>query len=190
MKQQVSLRTVFGRARVGLFVVVAIGMIAVILGISGSKQNAKEKRSRNYLTNKLAITDEVTRNIRDGSMAFFRVNVTSQADRDVAVSFGRIVEDYGNFVIIAKPSRTDLKSLTLDNQPIETSINTPGAVFDPIKTPPADTSRYGNAGGYYIVQFGGIATDEWLDSLREMGVEILQYVPHNAFLFMRATKLF
>lgn len=177
MNQRVSLRTVFNRTRLAVFAVMAVGMIAVILGVSGSTQNAKEKDGR-VGAGKFAVSDEVTRDIRDGSQAFVRVNVTSQADRDTAARFGRIVEDYGNFVIIAKPRGTDLKNLALDHQQIETSMNAPGAVFDPIKDPQANKN---DSGGYYIVQFGGIATDEWLDGLRDMGVEILQYVPHNAF---------
>ena len=31
------------------------------------------------------------------------------------------------------------------------------------------------------MQLGGTATDEWLDSIRDAGVEVLQYVPHQAF---------
>ncbi len=31
------------------------------------------------------------------------------------------------------------------------------------------------------MQFGGIANDDWLDSVRDAGVEILQYVPHQTF---------
>ncbi|HEX8249085.1 MAG TPA: S8 family serine peptidase, partial [Pyrinomonadaceae bacterium] len=40
-----------------------------------------------------------------------------------------------------------------------------------------------NAGGkdYYIVQFAAATKDEWLESLREIGAEIVQYVPHQAF---------
>jgi len=177
MNQRVSLRAVFSRARVAFFAVMAFGAIAVILGVSGSTQNAKEKDGRTG-AERFAVSDDVTRDIRDGSKTLFRVNVTSQADRDIAAEFGRIVEDYGNFVIVVKPRGTDLKNLTLDHQQIETSINAPGAVFDPVKDPQTNKN---DSGGYYIVQFGGIATDEWLDGLRDMGVEILQYVPHNAF---------
>ncbi len=187
MKQLVSLRTVFSQARVVIFLIIAIGMITAILGISNSRQSAKEKQIQSGRPEKFAVSDEITYDIRDGSKSFFRVNVTDQADRDTAAGFGRIVADYSNFVIIAKSRGIDLRSLALENQPIETSISAPGAVFDPIKTPPVDTIGSGKSGGYYILQFGGIATDEWLDSLRDMGVEILQYVPHNAF-FVHASE--
>lgn len=186
MNQEVSLPTVFSRARIALFVFVAIGMIAVVLSVSSSTQNAEEKYRQTNLPEKFAVSDEVTNDIRDGSKTFFRVNVKSETDRETAAGFGRIVADYGNFVVIAKPRGNDLRRLKLENQPFETSINAPGAVFDPIKSPPADTI-WGNSGGYYIVQFGGIATDEWLESLRKTGVEILQYVPHNAF-FVHASE--
>jgi hypothetical protein len=33
-----------------------------------------------------------------------------------------------------------------------------------------------------MVQLGGIATDDVLDSLRGEGLEVIQYVPNNAFL--------
>lgn len=177
-----SLRRIFSRVRIAGLVVIAIGSIAATLVNSGSRQNAQEKR---HSVGTFAGIDEITRDIRNGSKTFFRVSVASETDRDLAARFGRIVEDYGAFVIIAKDRRTDIRRLTLDNQPVEVSVNLANSKFDPVKNPPNGTVRPDGGGssgdGYYIIQFGGIVTDEWLDSVRQMGVEILQYVPHNAF---------
>lgn len=179
------LQKAFTRARIATAVALAIGMIAVLLGILDSKQNAQGTRRTGELVDKFAYSDEITRDIRDGSKTLVRVSVASEAERETAARYGNIVEDCGTFVIIAKDARTDLRRLTLDHQPIETAITLPAARFDPLKDTPTGTVRPDGGGssgdGYYVVQFGGIATDEWLDSLREMGVEILQYVPHNAF---------
>ena len=65
-------------------------------------------------------------------------------------------------------------------------VNLPGGAFDPSTSSPAGTIRSGDFlalsnGGYYIVQFNKIADDEMLDRLRKKGVEILQYVPNQAF---------
>ena len=62
----------------------------------------------------------------------------------------------------------------------------PGASFDPIIDSPVSTVRPTDAGrsgkGYYVVQLGGIATDGVLDTLRAAGLDVIQYVPNNAFL--------
>ena len=151
-----------------------------------TKQNAQNHISRTASFDEFAVADAITGDIRNGSKEFVRFLTKSDADRSAAAKYGRIIADYRSFVIIAKDRGTDLSRSNLEHQPKETTVNLPGAKFDPIRNPPNGTIRSGSADtpggkGYYIVQFGGIATDEWLDSLRDTGVEILQYVPHNAF---------
>ena len=183
MKQRMSFRKVFNRLAVAVFL--AIGMIAIILGFSDSTQNAQENGRLSESADRFAYNDEITRDIRDGSKTFFRVNVENDDDRKMAARYGNIVEDYETFVIITTDRRTAANRWSLENQSIETSISLPASKFDPVRNVPTGTVRPDGGGssgeGYYVVQFGGIATDEWLDSLRGMGVEILQYVPHNAF---------
>ncbi len=70
---------------------------------------------------------------------------------------------------------------------LKTTINLPGKFFEPLQNPPTETVKADgtaiNFGGkyYYIIQLGAPKKDEWLDSLRAAGVEILQYVPHQEF---------
>lgn len=68
---------------------------------------------------------------------------------------------------------------------IETTINLPGATFDPIEKKPAETIVPGKKNtfgkGYYLVQLDATATDDLVKSLRDVGLEIIQYVPHNAY---------
>jgi hypothetical protein len=71
---------------------------------------------------------------------------------------------------------------------METTVNLPARRYEPVKTPPAETVRpnrpeniNANEKDYYIVQFAAATKDVWLESLREIGAEIVQYVPHQAF---------
>lgn len=162
----------------------AILGIALILSLQG--QRAQEKVADDARSVAFAPADEATRAIRDGSKEIVRVITNNKAERERAAGYGPIVADYGAFVVLATDRNADLSRSGLDHQPIETSISLPGAMFDPIKDPPLATTRPGATEaktdkGYYIVQFGGIATDEWLRGLSDAGVEILQYVPNNAF---------
>lgn len=130
-------------------------------------------------------SDGITADIRDRSREIVRVQFHSIADSENVAKYGRIVQDFGSSVILAKKKSTDMSRSGLDVQRIETTINLPGAKFEPVDAAPPETIRAGNGAGvergYYVVQLGGIATDEWLDSIRDAGVEVLQYVPHQAF---------
>ncbi len=135
---------------------------------------------------KFANEDEITRAIRSKDIELVRVEIGSPADHRRAAKYGKIINDYGSFVVIAKKRGANINRSGLRTQPIERTVNLPGAKFDPLNEPPTGTVRPNTAEatgekGYYIVQFGGIVNDEWLDSLRDVGVEFLQYVPHNAF---------
>lgn len=67
----------------------------------------------------------------------------------------------------------------------EGTITLPGAAFDPVISPPVGTVRPGSSAasglGYYVLQLNEPTTDVVLARLDEMGVKVLQYVPHNAF---------
>jgi len=171
------------RFAVCLMALVAVFVVTFVL--ASPKQNAQESAKRSDTYQRFATADAVTADIRDASKVFERVIVKNTADRVAVAKYGRIVADYGAFVVIVKNGNVDLSRSKLEHQPIETSISLPSIKLDPLGDPPAGTVRPGTAaagtGGYYIVQFGAIAMDEWLDSLRDAGVELLQYVPHNAF---------
>jgi len=158
---------------------------AIYMTFSNGRQLAQQKVGQSAFA-KFAVSDLVTNDVRSDSMEISRVRVNGREDRLNISKYGRIVGDYGSFVVIAKRKGTDLSQTGLENQLIDTTINLPGAKFEPISDPPSGTVEAGRleaAGGkgYYILQFGGTVTDEWLDSIRDAGVEILQYVPHQAY---------
>ena len=172
------------------FALIAI-FIAVVffLGFGERQQTAQERPSEPAALKarfeEFAVSDDVTRDIRDRSRELVRVQFRSIADRENVTRFGRIVQDFGSSVLLSKTKSSDPSRSGMDVARIETTVNLPGKKFDPVQEPPVDTVRAGDAGrlarGYYLIQLGGFATDEWLDSIRDAGVEILQYAPHNAF---------
>lgn len=138
------------------------------------------------LAEKFAGEDAATRAIRNESNKLTRIPVKSDADREAAERVGRIVQDYGTFVLVAKGREMQARAFGLDEQAVETTVNLPSARFEPVEQPPAGSLRLGpgasaSGKGYYVVQFGGTATDEWLKSLAQAGVEVLQYIPHQAY---------
>ncbi|MGD9589809.1 MAG: S8 family serine peptidase [Pyrinomonadaceae bacterium] len=131
-------------------------------------------------------SDSVTLAIRNNSKVLTRISVDSDEARQKAGKLGKIVQDYGRFMIVAKNPGVTADTVGLDEQTVETTVNLPGTSFDPLKQAPAGSLRLGpgtasNGKGYYVVQFGGTPTDEWLNDVGRLGIEILQYVPHQAY---------
>jgi hypothetical protein len=167
----------------GLRYLAVLSFLALIafFGFGSLPQKAQEADKKEDLYKKFAESDAVTGKIRGKSNKFFRVQIKSIEDRRAAAKFGRIVEDYGSFVILATEKKSKLASSNLENQALETTINLPNGKFEPLNTAQFNASEAESGKNYYIVQFGAIATDEWLESLRGAGAEVLQYVPHQAF---------
>jgi hypothetical protein len=162
---------------------VAFGLVYTLIIMSfGAFPAAAQERK---LFDKFSKADAVTNAVRDKGKILQRVNLRGEAERRNLEKFGKIVEDYGEFVLIATGAKTDLSRF--DAQKIETTVNLPGRKFEPVLAPPAETLRpnvetaNSDEKDYFLVQFAGSAKDEWLESLREIGAEVLQYVPHNAF---------
>ena len=132
--------------------------------------------------------DNVTAAIRNRSLTPVRIPVTDAASRAQASRLGTVIGDYQTSLVVAVPTQSAVQAGGPDAQIIETKVFLPGRNFDPLQDPPSATvgakGRGVNFGGkdYYVVQFGGPTQDEWLDSLRALGIEVLQYVPHQAFL--------
>ncbi|MEO8572615.1 MAG: S8 family serine peptidase, partial [Pyrinomonadaceae bacterium] len=164
-------------------------LIAVYLSLGERKNSAQPRQAAPAAPKakfeQFSHSDEVTNDIRSRSKELIRVELRSINDREKATKYGRVVEDLGSFVVIAKDKTKDMSRSGLQVQTMDTEIHLPGAQFDPVDTPPAETVAPGDTTrgekGYYLVQFGGIANDDWLDSVRDAGVEILQYVPNQAF---------
>ena len=179
----------FSRRRVAFALLMIVVAMALFLGLGDRPQTAQERSAQSPQLkarfDDFAVADDITRDIRDRSRELVRVEFHSIADRENVTKYGRIVEDFGNSVVLSKKRSVDMSRSGLDLARIETTINLPGAKFDPVSNPPAYTVVPGAERrpdrGYYLVQLGGFATDALLDSIRDAGVEVLQYVPHNAF---------
>ena len=128
--------------------------------------------------------DSATRAARRKSNTLWQVSVNNETERAAAGKLGAIVHDYGSFVVVA--AKNSLLDNNLEKVRLETEISLPGTKFEPLD---GDTKRgvnlsggNGEAADYFIVQFAAPATDEWLDNLRNTGAEVVQYVPHQAFI--------
>ena len=147
---------------------------------------AQNRSYHGSLFAKFAAADGITKDIRDPNREIVRVYIKSQADRKAAEALGHLVSDHGPFVVVSKDKKKASPFAALAIEPIEMEISLPNGKFDPVVDPPTGSIRSDGAEsipnkGYYIVQFGSIPKDEWIESLRDTGVEIVQYVPNNAF---------
>jgi hypothetical protein len=174
--------------RVFAGLILAFASLGVYERFADSPQIVKANASARvpFLASKFAGRDTVTDAIRSDSAVLTRISVKNDADRKAAARIGKIVQDYGSFILVAKNREIEAKGYGLEEQTVETTVNLPGARFDPVKQPPQGSLRLGAAttapgAGYYILQFGGTATDEWLKSVSDAGVEVLQYVSHQAY---------
>lgn len=161
----------------------AVCVAAAAISIFGSGDVSAEGRESSRFE-AFSAPDAVTAAIRDPRRDLLIVRVRDVGDRAEIAALGETVADYGSFVVVAVPE--GIKSGRLDGRELEATVHLPGAAFDPLKTArpgtiaPNDGS--GAKDGYYIVQFGGIVNDDWLGSIRDAGAEIIQYVPHQAFI--------
>ena len=151
--------------------------------LAGTPQLARERTKPGFLPKEFSKSDRVTRETRNGSRVLYRIPIADSKVVERSTKLGVVVAQDATSIIVAAVA--DAK-FPLNAQKFNTEISLPGKVFDPIIRPPAGTVPFGlerapQGDGYYIVQFGITATDELLDSLRSTGVEILQYVPHQAF---------
>ncbi len=177
---------IFLRRRPLFILLSIIASVAAILGLTERTNTAQERAAEPTAKfDRFSRPDQITSDIRDRSREIVRVQFQTMKDRETVTRFGRIVEDYGSFVVLSKNKSTDLSRSGLDFVRIETTVNLPGAKFEPVDTPTVETVRPGDGsrGGkdYYVLQFGGIVTDDWLESVRDAGIEIVQYVPNQAF---------
>ena len=187
------MKGLFPRRLLGFLSIAVLGMVAIWSGQAERRNSAQERASEPLKAKfeQFSQRDEVTNDIRDRAKEIVRVEFHSIADRENVTKYGRIVQDFGSSVVLVKSKRTDLSNSALDVQKMESAIHVPSKKFDPIESRPAATIKPGDGGNesdYFIVQFGGIAVDEWLDSVRDAGVEVLQYIPNQAFFIYATTS--
>ena len=174
---------------------VSVGLLAVIflsffLGSDAATQNAQEQKSAAVAEKfrKFETPDNITRLMRDDSKEFAIARFNDESERSAIYETGNVIEDYGSFILVANDKSQKIADFGAELQKLETTINLPNGKFEPFtdessQTISADALKADASGkNYYIVQFGGIAKGEWLESLRQIGVEIVQYVPHQAFI--------
>jgi len=127
-------------------------------------------RSRN------AVLDEVDY----GSFKMVVADEINAGGRDALLSTGVEFQD-------------DIDQIPLNGYTLDTSTRTAEldhAPADLRQTKMADALANNGAAGHglYIVQFVGPIKDEWLDSLRATGSEIVTYVPSNAYIVRSGDK--
>ena len=178
-------------SRKALAVLATAFAICAVYVFSGSEPQMAQQRSaeprRGELYAKFSRPDSLTADIRNRSRELARVEITSPGDRAKVERSAKIVEDFGSFVVVSKSKNVDLASAGLQSKKLDGDVHMPAGKFEPLTqlqsvTVKPEAPENLNGYDYYVVQFGGIATDEWLDSLRDAGVEVLQYLPDQAFL--------
>ena len=172
----------FSFVRTVVLCVAGLSVIAIASALWDSPQSA-QRRNDLKVPDKFSVADDITGVIRDPSVRYYTLRTDNSADRRHAERFGRIVADNDSLITVAVPAASIVPSSW---QRMDTRVNLPGASFDPLVSLREGTIRpgeksFGTDAGYYVVQLGVTPTDELLDSLKATGVEILQYVPHQAF---------
>ena len=120
------------------------------------------------------------------------VETTTPADHAFAKSLGPVVADHGHYVIVsgvAKSGRQALPGQFIESRvrPLDTRIELRNLSFDPASEVP-DSVRAACAGvktdseGVFVLQLAAPASDATLADLRKRGLDVLQYLPQQAFL--------
>ena len=174
----------FARVRSFLSLPVIAAVIVMYGSLWNRPQSAQVVTPPRGLPAKFAMADHVTRAIRDPETRVRIVSVESESDREDVAGSGTVLDDHGSFVLVADQAGNAVAKA--DSQELETTINLPGRSFRPLnESIPESVAHEVDPAeivdGYYIVQFGVLATDELLESLKAAGVEVIQYIPHQAF---------
>lgn len=167
-----------------IFVFAATAAAIVYFAAGPRTQFAQDAKPEPSTFEKFAEPDAVTNSIRESKNELVRVNVRNADDVNRLKKYGTVIDDFGSFIVLSKAKAVDMSRSGMDVTKIESTINLPGAKFEPLTDNGGNIVHPDNAApekGYYIIQFGGIVKDEWLQSLRDEGIEIIQYVPYQAF---------
>ncbi len=170
-----------------LFAAAIIGGYFLSLSEPQQAQERSEKSVPNYkgTFERFAKADPLTAELRDRSFEIIRVNYKTFEQMESIGRYGKVIDDFGSSAIVSTKRTAELTRAGYEFTRLETTVNLPGAKFDPLTAPLAETIAPGaeveGGSDYFVVQFGTATTDELLNSLRDAGVEVLQYVPHQAF---------
>jgi hypothetical protein len=187
-----KMRMKFERVRLILIPLSAIIVLVLWLAFIGEAPHAQSRKVPTKVPESIVMepqlkaADSVTSEIRKATNDLLHVPVETKADRDRVSKLGKVVNDQGSFVIALANESISAKQFGDGAYKMDTTVNLPGGSFDPLINPPIETVQPGAASkfgpGYYVVQLGGIATDNVLESIRATGFEVIQYVPNNAFI--------
>ncbi len=173
--------------RVAVCAITFAALAALYFGFGGESNQAQERDQRDKPQDMIRfdVADDITHLLRQPSTEVVRIETSDDLERNAAARVGRVIEDHGSFVVVAKDETRDLSMSRLRVQKVERTVNLPGAKFDPVKEPRGNavTDRAGASYGkdYYIVQLGGTVKEDALRAVRAMGGEVVQYIPHQAF---------
>jgi hypothetical protein len=122
----------------------------------------------------LAARNAILEEFDYGSFKMVTVDEKAMGGRDSLASLGVAVRDDQNLIA--------LNGYVLDTtNPAATARQLPA---DLRQTDMSDSLARGLAprGGLYLVQFAGPIQDGWLEALKAIGVEIISYMPNNAYV--------
>ena len=138
--------------------------------------------------------DEAARRIRNASNEIVRVRINSDDERRRAAHFGTIVEDYGSFAIVARSKGTSAKNYGLEEEIVETTVNLPGAKFEPVTDRPRvrfDSERVPQPVAPAITSFSSVRTATMSAEVdqRRRGVECCSTFRTRHTLFIADAEL-
>src|SRR5215204_1712222 len=105
--------------------VIVLAALALYVKFGDVRQLAQERADDLKASEMARFTgsDEITNDIRSDSKELTHVKVANLHDRQKAAGYGRIVGDYGSFVIVANNKGADLSPSGLETQRLETTVN-------------------------------------------------------------------
>ncbi len=136
-----------------------------------------------------AASSSVSQRFRPAEGAALKVRVTDSAKATALAEGGaRLIADYGSFQLFAAnaEAETELAGAGLDNVTFENvielhagAVDTRSSVARQARTRSSATI---NGKQLHLVQFAGPVKPEWYTALVKTRVQIVDYIPHNAYL--------
>ena len=126
--------------------------------------------------------------VEPGVPTYFRVPADTRVDALVAL--GTVVEDYGSFKLVRSAGQVPPARVQAANaQLLPTTVHARQFVFDPLRVDPLahhldPRVRFASLSDVreFMVQFDAPIRGEWLAAMRDAGLQLVQYLPHQAYL--------
>src|SRR6185295_871181 len=116
-----------------------------------------------------------------------RVQVSGNASAQLLQQGGKLIADYGTFALIdadgAKINALPRGTWQLRDEYRQILLNAGGLdALDPASARMRETALPASGRQLHLVQFAGAMRNEWYARLQGSGVQVVAYVPHNAYL--------